>query len=150
MVNVNGGRVWSAATKVCPDFLGSLTQVKYFSTNLITVRAHRGHTLNPSRQQKYRQPPARYLHAVHQLPELDAPRRHDHLDVREQVPEVTRGQRRTRHDHDERFAQLTQAREDSGKLTEWWVGHHAVTDVCLLYTSPSPRDQRGSRMPSSA
>ena len=25
-----------------------------------------------------------------------------------------------------------------------------VTNVCLLYTSPSPRDQRGSRMPSSA
>ena len=24
------------------------------------------------------------------------------------------------------------------------------TRVCLLYTSPSPRDQRGSRMPSSA
>ena len=24
----------------------------------------------------------------------------------------------------------------------WWI--------CLLYTSPSPRDQRGSRMPSSA
>ena len=24
------------------------------------------------------------------------------------------------------------------------------TSVCLLYTSPSPRDQRGSRMPSSA
>ena len=23
-------------------------------------------------------------------------------------------------------------------------------DLCLLYTSPSPRDQRGSRMPSSA
>ena len=29
---------------------------------------------------------------------------------------------------------------------------HAVDDflTCLLYTSPSPRDQRGSRMPSSA
>ena len=26
----------------------------------------------------------------------------------------------------------------------------AVADTCLLYTSPSPRDQRGSRMPSSA
>ena len=26
----------------------------------------------------------------------------------------------------------------------------AIKDVCLLYTSPSPRDQRGSRMPSSA
>ena len=25
-----------------------------------------------------------------------------------------------------------------------------VSDICLLYTSPSPRDQRGSRMPSSA
>ena len=29
---------------------------------------------------------------------------------------------------------------------------HAANDTsaCLLYTSPSPRDQRGSRMPSSA
>ena len=26
----------------------------------------------------------------------------------------------------------------------------AAGDICLLYTSPSPRDQRGSRMPSSA
>ena len=26
----------------------------------------------------------------------------------------------------------------------------AITWICLLYTSPSPRDQRGSRMPSSA
>ena len=25
-----------------------------------------------------------------------------------------------------------------------------LTKICLLYTSPSPRDQRGSRMPSSA
>ena len=43
--------------------------------------------------------------------------------------EVTLGQRRTRHDHDERFAQLTQAREDSGKLTAGRVGHHALTEV---------------------
>ena len=26
----------------------------------------------------------------------------------------------------------------------------STADACLLYTSPSPRDQRGSRMPSSA
>ena len=26
----------------------------------------------------------------------------------------------------------------------------AMMKICLLYTSPSPRDQRGSRMPSSA
>ena len=32
--------------------------------------------------------------------------------------------------------------------TEFIDRHHA--DLCLLYTSPSPRDQRGSRMPSSA
>ena len=25
-----------------------------------------------------------------------------------------------------------------------------MPEICLLYTSPSPRDQRGSRMPSSA
>ena len=29
-----------------------------------------------------------------------------------------------------------------------WI--HTLYNNCLLYTSPSPRDQRGSRMPSSA
>ena len=29
-------------------------------------------------------------------------------------------------------------------------GLDRLVDICLLYTSPSPRDQRGSRMPSSA
>ena len=27
---------------------------------------------------------------------------------------------------------------------------HGIVDICLLYTSPSPRDMRRSRMPSSA
>ena len=31
--------------------------------------------------------------------------------------------------------------------TKWDNGYF---EICLLYTSPSPRDQRGSRMPSSA
>ena len=35
-----------------------------------------------------------------------------------------------------------------------WSEHNrdyaALDETCLLYTSPSPRDQRGSRMPSSA
>ena len=31
-----------------------------------------------------------------------------------------------------------------------WSAFTALTGNCLLYTSPSPRDQRGSRMPSSA
>ena len=56
----------------------------------------------------------------------------------------------------------------TGMVTKEWVAihrkHHAKCetvddphspqtrglDTCLLYTSPSPRDQRGSRMPSSA
>ena len=29
-------------------------------------------------------------------------------------------------------------------------GDKELSKACLLYTSPSPRDQRGSRMPSSA
>ena len=34
--------------------------------------------------------------------------------------------------------------EESDEGSDGWC------DICLLYTSPSPRDQRGSRMPSSA
>ena len=30
------------------------------------------------------------------------------------------------------------------------IALQAQSNICLLYTSPSPRDQRGSRMPSSA
>ena len=36
------------------------------------------------------------------------------------------------------------------ELTPYFVGDSDGFSVCLLYTSPSPRDQRGSRMPSSA
>ena len=38
----------------------------------------------------------------------------------------------------------------------WWCKEHAIPEEecsmcsCLLYTSPSPRDKRQSRMPSSA
>ena len=35
-------------------------------------------------------------------------------------------------------------------LEHFWNGWAAYRSDCLLYTSPSPRDQRGSRMPSSA
>ena len=39
-------------------------------------------------------------------------------------------------------------RIDSKTLKNWKI--ECSNDPCLLYTSPSPRDQRGSRMPSSA
>ena len=37
-----------------------------------------------------------------------------------------------------------------GDLPKKDSGFYATAKGCLLYTSPSPRDQRGSRMPSSA
>ena len=39
---------------------------------------------------------------------------------------------------------------NSDVFTNLTDGALTVTYTCLLYTSPSPRDQRGSRMPSSA
>ena len=43
-----------------------------------------------------------------------------------------------------------QAERDYGYELDERAYGHARTRDCLLYTSPSPRDQRGSRMPSSA
>ena len=47
---------------------------------------------------------------------------------------------------------LVMARESYIRRAEgnrvWIVNRDDI--ICLLYTSPSPRDQRGSRMPSSA
>ena len=40
--------------------------------------------------------------------------------------------------------------ERARELLERAIDHPEITEGCLLYTSPSPRDQRGSRMPSSA
>ena len=48
------------------------------------------------------------------------------------------------------------ARSVPGVTLQWHGGgmltgaHTRTITACLLYTSPSPRDQRGSRMPSSA
>ena len=36
------------------------------------------------------------------------------------------------------------------RYTDFHLLARSLTEACLLYTSPSPRDQRGSRMPSSA
>ena len=40
--------------------------------------------------------------------------------------------------------------ENWDPLLKWAAGRGVHLTTCLLYTSPSPRDQRGSRMPSSA
>ena len=46
--------------------------------------------------------------------------------------------------HDAALAKKAQEARGSSKVDE------VLAATCLLYTSPSPRDQRGSRMPSSA
>ena len=54
------------------------------------------------------------------------------------------------------FSDIAIVNYDEGPLPDGQIrvdiGPFALTanNVCLLYTSPSPRDQRGSRMPSSA
>ena len=42
------------------------------------------------------------------------------------------------------------ARRDAMRKMTWFALMGMLLYPCLLYTSPSPRDQRGSRMPSSA
>ena len=46
--------------------------------------------------------------------------------------------------HESNFRDASRHRRDAGSMAWPWGS------LCLLYTSPSPRDQRGSRMPSSA
>ena len=43
-----------------------------------------------------------------------------------------------------------QAKEQYLQLHRYYLKKSLCDFACLLYTSPSPRDQRGSRMPSSA
>ena len=50
---------------------------------------------------------------------------------------------------------LNKAKDTAEKLELGNVGEleelqHALANICLLYTSPSPRDRQKSRMPSSA
>ena len=47
---------------------------------------------------------------------------------------------------------LVSAVKDLGvkRIVTSQIEHKAVLNVCLLYTSPSPRDRQKSRMPSSA
>ena len=45
---------------------------------------------------------------------------------------------------------MLQYRISAEKFVPFTIKKYVCYSICLLYTSPSPRDQRGSRMPSSA
>ena len=49
-----------------------------------------------------------------------------------------------------RSGSSVQSDRDLLTYIESWIEFESKCGLCLLYTSPSPRDQRGSRMPSSA
>ena len=53
---------------------------------------------------------------------------------------------------DEDLVSRVEQDEDEERIAERAIEANGgvLPKVCLLYTSPSPRDQRGSRMPSSA
>ena len=53
-------------------------------------------------------------------------------------------------EHETRRADAKVLDEMLGRLTGYKPKMWGPSIICLLYTSPSPRDQRGSRMPSSA
>ena len=50
----------------------------------------------------------------------------------------------------EAFSHCVVFKTDDGLVCFDTSNEHGGHKCCLLYTSPSPRDQRGSRMPSSA
>ena len=50
----------------------------------------------------------------------------------------------------QRFTKLINQALQKDQEALAWLYKMTYNNVCLLYTSPSPRDQRGSRMPSSA
>ena len=54
------------------------------------------------------------------------------------------------HNHYQRLKMLQEPDDDEVELEKSNILLVGPTGTCLLYTSPSPRDQRGSRMPSSA
>ena len=56
------------------------------------------------------------------------------------------------HEFVEKFTELVGEEKTNQFFAKWRENHFMKEDVdsCLLYTSPSPRDNRTSRMPSSA
>ena len=59
----------------------------------------------------------------------------------------TSGQEEIIHDIEARIAELFSEKIKNEKQV---IGLREVDEVCLLYTSPSPRDRQKARMPSSA
>ena len=74
------------------------------------------------------------------------------------IPDFTRRQLQLKLDHEIELHTIDYIDgnvQRGGRMTPRLIGFNSLVEreffeICLLYTSPSPRDQRGSRMPSSA
>src|SRR5665811_576487 len=51
--------------------------------------------------------------------------------------------------HDLDVEETAETMEEHGRRSVEWLREAGLSDDCLLYTSPSPRDRTRSRMPSS-
>ena len=66
------------------------------------------------------------------------------------LPEEARLQHITLNGAGEAIILVGLSESEEGHSLEITLDDQGLVTSCLLYTSPSPRDQRGSRMPSSA
>jgi len=76
-----------------------------------------------------------------------------HQDYKKQIAELTRQRENLASlvvGLEEKYKLLNPIVKDLGKREQDLLRRTKDMETCLLYTSPSPRDQRGSRMPSSA
>ena len=79
----------------------------------------------------------------------------EHIGFARQFGEIQPPPLKTHYDANPLLHVLDQTNPKGEGADNWHADHTytaepALGSVCLLYTSPSPRDQRGSRMPSSA
>ena len=93
--------------------------------------------------------------AVNDLWELKTGRRqHASIDVRRAAAGLNSSNHLQRPGADGAFGPIVNSGHlQMREITQPWPtkdGRHVLTHFCLLYTSPSPRDKRQARMPSSA
>ena len=85
---------------------------------------------------------------IHQQLRPYSYRNHDRLDTTDLVNEpIGNGRSDLERNNDVRQAHYQQVQQRGETEMPYYPPQN---NACLLYTSPSPRDQRGSRMPSSA
>ena len=69
-------------------------------------------------------------------------------ELRSEIQRLRLREAKAKKKYDQAREEASEKEDEVGRLMEKL--QDVMVSLCLLYTSPSPRDQRGSRMPSSA